>query len=285
MEFKCEVCGSLVIVSLGQIEVTCQNCLSVYRKGLNPNPGTVIHLESSVERSFEVMIAPLTVTVLKDGVPVEGANVIVISKKIPTLFEPIPSYYVSRTDREGKVYFYIPEGYYLVFTDDGTDFRAYKDDVEVPTSITLDLVEKKEARYFVKLILTVDVAPWIAPIIDALARVTDKFIEIATWITAPLDIVIPGEELARHFEIEKVEGVGKEVTIWIRYVGGSPVPQAVIMGIIVLACLILLIIVAPIMAKWVFGEEVVPVIKWWAIALAAIGAGVALTAVVRMVKK
>jgi len=81
MEFKCEVCGSLVFVSQGQIEVTCQNCLSVYRKG--SNPGTVIHLESSVERSFEVVVVPFTVWDQTFYPPPEATHVLALRSLIP----------------------------------------------------------------------------------------------------------------------------------------------------------------------------------------------------------
>jgi len=134
----------------------------------------VYSVSSVAQLSIEAVEIALTVEVRKDGVPVEGANVIVISKKIPTILEPIPAYYTAKTDAYGKAYFVIPEGLYLVFADDGTDFRAFRDNVEVPTSITLDLVEKKEVRYFIKLILTVDVGPWIAPIIDAVPSVVSS---------------------------------------------------------------------------------------------------------------
>lgn len=212
-----------------------------------------------VTGSFTIQKAAysLAVVVLKGGKPVSGANVLVVSKAIPTLLKPIPDYAVGKTDAEGKIFFNVPDGIYLVLADDGTDWRAFKDDVAVsaakPTTVTLSLVEKSEARYFVKLYLTVDAAGWVAPIVSALGTLLDKVVEVADWILKPLGIEIPGSELARHFDIEKVEGKGKEVTIWVKYTG-SPLPQAVVIGIIIIAILILLVVVAPIVFKWTFGE-------------------------------
>jgi hypothetical protein len=214
---------------------------------------------AKVTGSFKIQKAvySLAVVVLKGGKPVSGANVLVVSKAIPTLLKPVPDYAVGKTDADGKILFNMPDGTYLVLADDGTDWRAFADDVAVsaakPVTVTLSLVEKHDVRYFVKLYLTVDAAGWVAPIVQALGTLLDKVVEVADWILKPLGIEIPGGELARHFDIEKVEGKGKEVTIWIKYVG-SPLPQAVVIGIIIIAILILLVVVAPIVFKWMFGE-------------------------------
>jgi len=207
--------------------------------------------------TLQIQVAPLTVVVTKGGKPVSGANVLAVSKAIPTLLKPIPDYAVGKTDADGKIFFNLPDGAYLVLADDGTDWRAFVDDVAVsaakPVTVTLSLVEKHDVRYFVKLYLTVDAADWVAPIVGALGTLVDKVVEVADWILKPLGIEIPGGELTRHFNIEKVEGRGKEVTIWVKYTG-SPLPQAVVIGIIIIAILILLVVVAPIVFKWAFGE-------------------------------
>jgi hypothetical protein len=228
------------------------------------------------ETVHECRYTNLTVEVRKQGAPVNGANVIAVSKALPTLWKPIPDYYVGKTGADGKAYFSVNSGTYLILADDGADYRAYMDNVTIGTAmryITLYLTEKKEARYYVKLTLSVDAGPYLAPVVNALGFLVDKFIEITSWITAPLGIAIPGSELARHFEIESVEGVGREITIWIKYIG-SPVPQAVIIALIYLAIVIVIFVVAPIViavvTKWAFGESAPAIAGIWGVALAAI---------------
>jgi hypothetical protein len=231
--------------------------------------------EKTTTIKVEAVVA-LTVLVRKLGNPVEGANVIVISKAVPTLLKPIPDFYTAKTTTGGKAFFSIPDGTYLVLADDGTDWRAFKDEVPVsaakPAVLTLDLVERREVEYYVKLYLSVSAAEWVAPIINALAVFTDKFLELAGLILDPLGIKIPAVELAKHVEITGVEGKGNEVTIWLKYVG-SPVPQAVVTAVALLAVVSLLVIVTVLVLKWAFGEKlpavvmgVAEAVKWVAIA-------------------
>ena len=228
----------------------------------------------------------LTIIVRKRGVPVSGANVIVISKALPTFWKPIPDVFAVKTNERGVAELDVPAGLYLILADDGEDWRAFIDDVPILGSsktVYLDLTYRPEARYYVKLYLSVPVAQYLAPVVNALSRLLDKVAELAGMILAPLGINIPALELARHVEIESVEGSGNEITIWMRYTG-SPVPQAVVIGLIVLAIIVLLVVVAPVMTKWVFGEkvsELPDIFKYISIAITA----VAITSIVYMLKK
>jgi len=221
-----------------------------------------------IELTLEMTAAavyPLTVIVKKGGRVVEGANVIVISKAIP-----LPSFYTSKTDATGRAIFYIPDGTYLIIADDGTNYRAFRDEVaytsKKPTLVELYLVEKKTARYYVKLIFTVDIAPYLRPIMDALVRISDKFLELSGSILTPLGITIPAAELAKHFEVEKVESDKREITIWFKYIG-SPIPQGVVIALIALACVTIIFVVSPFILKWLFGEKAVVAIEYVAIAV------------------
>ena len=228
----------------------------------------------------------LTIVVRRRGVPVSGANVIVISKALPTFWKPIPDVFAVRTDSRGVATLDVPAGVYLVLADDGEDWRAFIDDVSILGSsktVYLDLTYRPEARYYVKLYLSVPVAQYLAPVVNALSRLLDKVAELAGMILNPLGINIPVLELARHVEIESVEGSGNVITIWMRYTG-SPVPQAVIIGLIVLAIVVLLVVVAPLMTKWVFGEKVVEfpdVFKYVSIAITT----VAILGIIYLLKK
>jgi len=221
----------------------------------------------------------LVVDVRKSGYPVADANVIVLSKRFKAIQLPplppylIPEYFVAKTGVDGKAYFSVPDGEYLILADDGTDWRAYRDGVRVsqskPVVVVLKLVEKREARYYLKLYLTVDVAPYLAPIVQVLLGFVDMFITVSSWILSPLGITIPGEELAKHVDIERVEGVRNELTIWIKYTG-SPLPQAVVQAIVIIATFILLSIIATLVFKWAFGEELPTLIKLIAIAVSLV---------------
>jgi len=228
----------------------------------------------------------ITIVVRRRGVPVSGANVIVISKALPTFWKPIPDVFAVKTNERGVAELDVPAGLYLILADDGEDWRAFIDDVSIfgaSKTVYLDLTYRPEARYYVKLYLSVPVAQYLAPVVNALSRLLDKVAELAGMILAPLGINIPALELARHVEIESVEGSGNEITIWMRYTG-SPVPQAVVIGLIVLAIIVLLVVVAPVMTKWVFGEkvsELPDVFKYISIAITA----VAILGIVYMLKK
>jgi len=229
----------------------------------------------------------LTVVVRRRGVSVSGANVIVISKALPTFWKPIPDVFAVKTNEKGIAELDVPAGVYLILADDGEDWRAFQDDVSISRTssktVYLDLVYRPEARYFVRLYLSVPVAQYLAPVVNALSRLMDKVAELAGLILNPLGINIPALELARHVEIESVEGSENVITIWMRYTG-SPVPQAVIIGLIVLAIVVLLVVVAPLMTKWVFGEKVVEfpdVFKYVSIAITA----VAVAGIIYLLKK
>jgi len=229
----------------------------------------------------------LTIVVRKNGDLVSGANVIVISKALPTFWKPVPDVFAVKTDNRGVAELDVPDGAYLILADDGEDWRAFQDEVYVsktsPKIVYLDLVYRPETRYYVKLYLSAPVAQYLAPIVNALSRLMDKVAELAEMILAPLGINIPALELARHMEIESVEGSENVITIWLRYTG-SPVPQAVVLGLIVLAIVVLLVVVAPLMIKWLFGEkvsELPDVFKYISIAITA----VAIASIVYMIKK
>jgi hypothetical protein len=221
-------------------------------------------IELTLEMTAAV-VYPLTVKVYKGGEALSGANVIVVSKAIP-----MPSFYTSKTDATGRALFYIPNGTYLVLADDGENYRDFKDEVyynsSQPTTVTLNLVEKKTAKYYVKLILKVDAAQYLAPIVNAIAQVQDKVLELAGSILTPLGITMPATELAKHFDIEGVEGVKNEITIWIKYTG-SPVPQAVVLALIGLAICVIVFIIAPLLLKWLFGEKLPEITQMVAIAI------------------
>ena len=239
-----------------------------------------------IELTLEMTAAaayPLTVVVKKGGKVVEDANVIVISKAIP-----LPSFYTSKTDATGRAIFYIPDGTYLIIADDGTNYRAFRDEVaytsKKPTLVELYLVEKKTARYYVKLIFTVDIAPYLRPIIDALARISDKFLELSGAILTPLGITIPAVELARHFEVEKVESNKNEITIWFKYIGSS-IPQGVVIALIALAIVVIIFVVSPFILKWLFGEEAIVAIEYVAIAIGLAAVASIIASIVGLVKR
>jgi hypothetical protein len=237
---------------------------------------------------FSFYQANLTVVVTKNGTPVSDANVIVIEKAVPTIWHPIPSFYTGKTNGTGTIGFNLPDGKYLVMADDGGDYRAWADDVEVssssPVTLTLRLVEKHEVRYYVKLFLSVDVAQYLAPVVNALAQVSDKFLEVVGWFTSRLGINIPPVELAQHYDIEKVEGSGNVITIWFKYTG-SPVAQAVIVLALVLAIVIVLSVIAPITIKWAFGEQAVTVMKLVAYAVIAVAVASTFGTIAYMLKR
>lgn len=116
--------------------------------------------------------------------------------------------------------------------------------------------------------------------------VTDEYMLSRSLITLIGFMVHDGRsiiELKGHVEIESVEGSGNVITIWLRYTG-SPIPQAVVLGLIILAIVVLLVVVAPVMIKWLFGEkvsELPDVFKYISIAITA----VAIASIVYMIKK
>jgi hypothetical protein len=196
--------------------------------------------------------ANLTVKVTKDGLPVENASVIVISKVV----NPYPDYYTAKTDSNGVAVLQVPEGKYLILADNRESFLDYKDDVSITgdVSITLSLKEKGEARFAMKLYLTVDASQYLAPVVDALTRITEPFISFAGNLLSFFGISMQAYELLNHFEIERVEATGPmEITIYIKYIG-SPVPQAIVLAALIFATALVVFVIGPIVIKWAFGE-------------------------------
>jgi|YelNatPaOPRAMG01_1025707.scaffolds.fasta_scaffold17618_4 hypothetical protein len=212
--------------------------------------------------------ANLTVKVTKDGIPVENASVIVLSKVV----KPYPDYYTAKTDSNGFAVLQIPEGHYLVLADNRESFLDYRDDVFVTkdTSISLSLREKREARFALKLYLTVDASQYVTPIVDAVAKITEPFISVAGSMLSFFGINMSAYELLNHFTVEKIEATGpREVTIYIKYIG-SPIPAAVIVAALIFATAVVVFVIGPIVFKWAFGEV------GGAIAFVAVVAAVAL---------
>jgi hypothetical protein len=196
--------------------------------------------------------ANLTVRVTKDGLPVENASVIVLSKVV----KPYPDYYTAKTDSNGVAVLQIPEGHYFVLVDNRESFLDYRDDVFVAkdTSISLSLKEKREARFALKLYLTVDASQYVAPIVDAVAKITEPFISFAGRLLSFFGINMSVYELLNHFTVEKVEATGpREVTIYIKYTG-SPVPAAIVVAALIFATAVVVFVIGPIVFKWAFGE-------------------------------
>jgi len=196
--------------------------------------------------------ANLTVRVTKDGLPVENASVIVVSKVV----KPYPDYYTARTDSNGVAVLQVPEGKYLILADNRESFLDYKDDVFISgdTSITLSLKEKKEARFAMKLYLAVDASQYVAPVVDALSKITEPFISFAGNLLSFFGISMSAYELLNHFAIEKVEATGpREITIYIKYIG-SPVPQAIVLAALIFATAVVVFVIGPVVLKWSFGE-------------------------------
>jgi hypothetical protein len=196
--------------------------------------------------------ANLTVKVTKDGLPVENASVIVISKVV----NPYPDYYTAKTDSNGVAMLQVPEGKYLILADNRESFLDYKDDVFITgyVSITLSLKEKREARFAMKLYLTADASQYLAPVVDAMTRITEPFISFAGNLLSFFGISMPAYDLLNHFEIERVEATGpREITIYIKYIG-SPVPQAIVLATLIFATALVVFVIGPIVIKWAFGE-------------------------------
>jgi hypothetical protein len=210
--------------------------------------------------------ANLTVKVTKDGMPVGNACVIAISKVV----KPYPDYYTAKTDSNGVAVLKIPEGHYLILADNRESFLDYKDNVFIAgdASITLSLKEKREAMFAMKLYLTVDASQYLAPVVDALTKITEPFISFAGNLLSFFGISMPAYELLNHFAIERVEATGpRDITIYMKY-RGSPVPQAIVLAALIFATVLVIFVIGPIVLKWAFGE---------------IGGGIAFVAVVAAV--
>jgi hypothetical protein len=170
--------------------------------------------------------------------------------------KPYPDYYTAKTDKNGVAVLQVPEGKYLILADNRESFLDYKDDVFIAgdTSITLSLKEKREARFAMKLYLAVDASQYVAPIVDAVAKITEPFISVAGSMLSFFGINMSAYELLNHFTVEKVEATGpREVTIYIKYTG-SPVPAAVVVAALIFATAVVVFVIGPIVFKWAFGE-------------------------------